>query len=384
MIRPRKTKMNVCPVVCAVGSSYMICVPVSAKVLMSVFVDGEEYTNNKCGVKISSCWVQKFVIPQEKLDRAKAYTVTYEIIYREAYCSKKEKPVSESFSFNPVEKKDDIRIYHLSDVHGKKASAIKAGGYFGEALDLLILNGDISSSTQTVSESLLPLKIAFAITKGERPCIITRGNHDLRGKYAERIGEFYPLCNEKFYYTVKLGPVWFLVLDCGEDKNDDHREYAGTIAFHKYRQEETAFIHDVIRRSAEEYENDGVKYRCVVSHIPFMHTDYNPERGIHEFDIEIDTYTEWVRLLNERVRPDFGLFGHVHQVCVVTDSEKYNQKGFRAPVILGGEPGSESVEGCALTLKNNKAEIVFSDDKKNILTSETVHLSHFIPGGNCI
>ena len=374
MMRSNKKQMNIHPVVCAEGNYYMICIPVSKKALMSVFVNGEEFTNDKCGVKISSCYVQKFEIPKKTLDLAKEYTVTYEIIYREAYCSKKEPPVSQTFAFYPIVKSEDIHIYHLSDVHGRESAAIRAGGFFSEKLDLLVLNGDISSSTQTAGESLLPLKIAYAITHGERPCIITRGNHDLRGKYAERIGEFYPLCNEKFYYTVKLGPIWCLILDCGEDKNDDHREYAGTIAFHKYRQKETEFIRTVIENAEREYQADDVRFKCVISHIPFMHTDYDPEKGIHEFDIEIDTYTDWVKMLNNEIKPDFGLFGHVHQVGVLEGSGKYNSKGFSAPIILGGKPENNTVYGCALTLNENTAEILFTDDTHSVVSSGIISL----------
>ena len=360
---------DVCPAVCAVGKNYMICIPTPVPVLMSVFVAGEEYTNDFCGVKISSCNVQKFTVPRSVLDRAREYTVTYEIIYREAYCSKKEAPVLRTFSFFPVEDRDDIRVYHLSDVHGKETSAIKAAGYFGTTPDLLILNGDISSSSQTVKETMLPLEIAYAVTKGERPCIITRGNHDLRGKVAERIADFYPLNHGLFYYTVRLGPLWLLVLDCGEDKNDDHVEYAGTTAFHKYRKQETEFIRDLTQAASPEYQDDGIRCKIVVSHIPFMHTDYDPQKGIHEFDIEIDTYSEWVDLLNKKIRPQFGLFGHVHRTGLITQTGKYNEKGFLSPMILGGKPMDRDVTGCAILLQKNEAKVIFNG-KDHIPCSE--------------
>lgn len=350
---------EICPAVCAVGEQYIICVPTPVPVLMSVFVAGEEYTNDFCGVKVSSTHVQKFAVPQSLLDHAKKYTVVYEIIYREAYSSKKEAAVRAEFMFQPIEKSDDVRIYHLSDVHGRKNPAIAAAQYFGSALDLLILNGDISSSSQTVEETLLPLQIAFAVTKGEKPCIITRGNHDLRGLMAERIGEFYPLDHGLFYYTVKIGSMQILVLDCGEDKNDDHREYAGTIAFHKYRKKETAFIRALTELQSREAQSDQ-KYRFVISHIPFMHTDYDPQHGVHEFDIEQETYGEWVGLLNDKWKPDFGLFGHIHKIGVIRGAGKYNEKGFSAPIIFGGKPLNNDVMGCAIHLKDGGAEISFN------------------------
>lgn len=370
--RKKDPFFEICPVVCAAGPDYQILVPAASEALMCVTVANNTFYNDCCGVKISSCHVHKFTVPAALLDKEKRYTVTYEIIYREAYCSKKEAPVSREFRFYPLEKQTDIRLYHLSDVHGRRAAAIKAAGYFGAAPDVLVLNGDISSSTQTVKESLLPLEIAFAVTKGERPCIITRGNHDLRGKYAERLGEFYPLDNGLFYYEVKLGPLWALVLDCGEDKNDDHREYAGTVAFHAYRSKETAFLKALTEGETRLYDAPDVKYKIVISHIPFMHTDYDPKRGVHEFDIEQDTYAEWVRLLNDFVRPQFGLFGHVHATGVIKNGERYNQKGFIPPLVLGGRPDGNDVVGCAVTLREQSADIVFNSGKMHVVETDEI------------
>ena len=277
-----------------------------------------------------------------------------------------------TFSFYPVKDTPSLRVYHLSDVHGKKDAAVAAAGYFGKAPDLLILNGDISSSSQTVDETMLPLEIAFAVTKGERPCVITRGNHDLRGAMAERLGDFYPLDCARFYYTVRLGPLWMLVLDCGEDKNDDHREYAGTVAFHKYRKKETAFLKELCLAPQPEFNGGAVRYKIVVSHIPFMHTDYDPVRGVHEFDIEQDTYAEWVGLINEHIKPDLGLFGHVHRTGVLTGPGKYNEKGFAAPMILGGRPLENDVIGCAITLANRSAQIVFNGKTPTAAETKTI------------
>ncbi len=368
MISDKKKKsFEIQPAVCAAGENYVICVPVSITVLMSVFIGGIEFTNDRCGVKISNCYVQKFTVPMELLNTERKYTVVYEVIYREAYCSKKEPPVSREFPFYPIEKETDLRIYHLSDVHGHRSAAVKTGTYFEDGLDLLILNGDISSSTQTVKESLLPLQIAYEITKGEKPCIITRGNHDLRGKYAERIDEFYPLNDGLFYYTVRLGPLWCLVLDCGEDKPDGHREYAGTIAFHRYRETETRFIKQVCADPARFLKN-GTKFAMVISHIPFCHTNHPP------FDIEIETFSEWVTLINGQIRPDLALFGHIHKTLIRKGPGPYNEKGLSAPVVYGGKPEGGLVVGCALTLRDNTADVFFTNKQHKIIEAESIPL----------
>ncbi|MBO5269618.1 MAG: serine/threonine protein phosphatase, partial [Clostridia bacterium] len=78
-------------------------------------------------------------------------------------------------------------------------------------------------------------RIAAGVTKGRIPVVFARGNHDTRGKYAERLANHTPTDNGRSYYSVRLGKLWMLVLDCGEDKNDDHAEYGHTMCCHAFR-----------------------------------------------------------------------------------------------------------------------------------------------------
>ncbi len=366
-------------VVCAVADDYEICVTTSHPSLVTLQIGGELFMDDDNGVMRSSCPLHKFRVPSALLNRAKRYTVDCEVlIKRLPYRSLKAPTVSAMFDFHPLPDTGALRVYHLSDVHGLKTPAIKAGTFFDGAPDLLILNGDISSSTQTVKEALLPIGIAWAITKGERPCVITRGNHDLRGKYAERLSEFYPTYHGCFYYPVDLGRLQILVLDCGEDKDDCHIEYAGTVAFHPYRMRETAFLRTACKREAGSPEKNG-KIRFVLSHIPFMHTDFDPKTGKHEFDIEQTLYQEWVDLLNRGYRPHFGLFGHIHVAAIGDAADAYNQKGFLSPLIIGGRPEHEreNVIGAACTIDFEKRTMTvrFTDSAHKILNEYQVPLS---------
>ena len=375
----KKRYLRIKAVVCAVADDYEICVTTSHSSLVTLRVGGEVFTDDDNGVMRSSCPLHKFRVPSAVLDREKRYTVVNEaLIKRLPYRSLKAPPVSAAFDFHPLPDAGALRIYHLSDVHGMKTPAIRAGTFFGGAPDLLILNGDIPSSTQTVKEALLPVEIAWAITKGERPCVITRGNHDLRGKYAERLSEFYPTDHGCFYYPVDLGRLRMLVLDCVEDKDDSHIEYAGTVAFHPYRMRETAFLRTACIREADLPDRNG-KIRFVLSHIPFMHTDFDPKTGRHEFDIEQDIYQEWVDLLNREYRPHFGLFGHIHVAATGDRADAYNQKGFLSPLIIGGRPEheKENVIGAACTIDPEKGEMTvrFTDSAHRILDEFQVGLS---------
>ena len=108
-------------------------------------------------------------------------------------------------------------IYHLADAHGRTDLAKSCASYFGDDLDLLILNGDITEVGSVGDyESLFAL--SGEITYGGIPVLFSRGNHDTRGEQAERCNEFYPDNKNRNYYRFSVGILAGVILDCGEDK----------------------------------------------------------------------------------------------------------------------------------------------------------------------
>lgn len=372
------SKIDLRPVVCAVGEDYIICVPVKRDVLMSVEVGGETYYCHSNGVRISDTKVQKFTVPSECLNNAKKYTVTYEVINeRLPYSCDKQPSESVEFSFRPVEKEDGLNIYHLSDVHGFKEPAVKAGSFFGDGLDILVLNGDIASSSGTAEEVMLTYEIAYEITKGEVPCVISRGNHDLRGKYAEKLETLMPTDNGRSYFTVRLGSLWILVLDCGEDKEDTHKEYSGTVAFHQFRKSESRFVDKIIKNKSTEYEADGVKHRMVLCHVPFCYDNKEECKGECPFDIEKEIYTDWCEKIRDNIKPDLSLFGHLHVTEVCTEKSGFDNKGLGGNIVIGGKPVSKSgfgkdVIGTALNIEKDGIRVRFTDKSGKELEDKTV------------
>ena len=118
-------------------------------------------------------------------------------------------------------------------------------------IDFLILNGDLPNHSGDISNFTTIHRIASEITGGEIPVVFSRGNHDMRGIYAENIAEHTPTDHGNSYYTFRLGGVWGLVLDCAEDKNDDHPEYGNCNCCHAFRREQTKFIESVIKNAAD-------------------------------------------------------------------------------------------------------------------------------------
>ena len=140
------------------------------------------------------------------------------------------------------------------------------------------------------------------ITGGEIPVIYARGNHEIKGEYAEVFHKYVGARGEDFYYTVTLGEdVFAVVLDMGEDHEDDWWEYYGTAFFDIYRAEQTKMLEEILAEGS--YEN--YRYRMVLCHIPVVYVDADGRFGSWR--------QEWTALLN-RLDPDISLSGHEHRL----------------------------------------------------------------------
>ena len=323
------------PIVYAVGKNYQIMVPVSKETLMWAEVGGKCYYDDVNGILRSNCTTHRMTVPQEDLDEAGSYKVCYRIVHeRKPYYS----DVSDIFEytsvFYPVET-DQPRFFHISDAHNMVEKPVAAAKAFGK-IDFLILNGDLPDHSGDIKNFTTIHKIASEITDGEFPVVFARGNHDMRGIYAENIAEHTPTDNGRSYYTFRLGGIWGMVMDCGEDKPDDHIEYAHTICCEAFRKRQTEFMKNVIAKAHKEYEAEGVKYKIVVLHDPF--TEYYPDRVSKE---DFETYKEWANLLREYIKPHAMICGHVHQAYVTDIGDGLDRLGQPCPVVVGSAPGTK-------------------------------------------
>lgn len=356
------------PTVFAVGCEYQIIVPVKCPSLMSVIVDGIEYPDESGGVLRSNVAVHKVSVPMKSLDTARAYTLVFRsVIDRKPYFPEFESAVTREYAFRPLES-ERLGIYHISDTHNLEEAPIAAGRAFADQTDLLVLNGDIPDHSGSAENFDTIYKIASELLHGEKPCIFSRGNHDLRGALAESFGEYTPEQDGRSYYTFRCGPLWGIVLDCGEDKDDSFPEYGGTVAFHSFRLRQTEFIRQVIENAAREYEAEGVKYRLVISHVPFSYKQEPP------FDIEGELYREWCTLLRTHIKPTFMLSGHLHATKVFMQHDKFDSYGAPCPVVIGSDlrranPAKQMNEGfCGafVGLSPENIRVVFNDSEGGV------------------
>ena len=345
------------PAVFAVGENYQIMVPTNCETLMAVRIGEEQYFDESNGIMRSDVIVHRVVVPKEELDREKKYTLCIrKVIERKAYFTETEDEVVFSFDFRPVPN-GKVRAYHIADAHNMVEAPVAAALSYGD-IDFLILNGDIPDHSGNPENILTVYEIASKITKGNIPVVFARGNHDMRGLYADRFCDLVASNNGASYYTFRLGQIWGIVLDCGEDKDDQHEAYGHTICCNAFRKKQISFIEGVIKNKANEYEAEGILYRIVICHNPFT------EMLEYPHDIEKDVFELWARLLRENVKPDLMLCGHLHELAVNEVGSEKDHLGQPCTLVVGAEPwlmpGNESFKGTGLNFENGGIEITFT------------------------
>lgn len=360
------------PAVFAVGNSYQIMVPVKSEVLFWVTVGDKTFYDHTNGIMRSAVSVHAVTVPMALLDVARSYTVHYrKVVDRTPYFPKSEDTVSATYCFYPVPTDRPINIYQLADTHGAFAAPAAAASYFGPNLDLLVLNGDIPNHCGDFENFSLVYDFCDALTGGEKPVVFSRGNHDMRGAFAEQVTGLSPTDNGNSYFTFRVGGLWGMVLDAGEDKPDSHEAYGYTNACHAFRTAQTDFIRDVIARADREYAAAGVTHRLVLAHHPFSVRLEEP------FNIEEDIYTEWTELLAAHVKPHALLAGHIHTYEIHEKGGELDRAG-AIPVIVGSRPLRDENKaivgfvGTAVTLLPDALDVCFTDHTGHVLVQKSI------------
>ena len=350
------------PTVFVVKENYHIMVAVNCPCLMWVKVGDMCYYDESCGIMKSDVRVHRMIVPKNMLDKERKYVICVrKIIERKPYFTRTEDVSQFPFDFKPVEG-DNIRTYHISDSHGMVEQPVRAAKSYGK-IDFLILNGDITDYNEDTENFMNIYKITDSLTGGNIPVVFSRGNHDMRGICAEKFIEFTPNDEKNTYYTFRMGPLWGIVLDCGEDKCDESIEYGHTICCHNFRLRQSEFIKEVIINAQDEYLAEGVKYKVVICHNPFTRKMPQP------FDIEKEIFGEWAEFLREDIKPDVMICGHTHKLEIDEVGGKNDFYGQACPVIIGSEPefydpavsDVKSFKGCGIEFYDGKINAVFTN-----------------------
>ena len=351
------------PCVFVIEKDYEILLFSKSNGPLSIQVGNNVYYEENCGVVSSEKNYAKIRIPQAELNAEKKYSVVFrKTIDRKAYFSEFAEEQRVEFAFTPLTKTTDINIYMLADVHSSFKFAKESATYFGDALDLLILSGDIAEVEE--EENFFEVaNLISEITHGSLPVIFVRGNHDTRGKLAERFTDFFPSNHKNTYYTFEVGALCGVALDCGEDKYDDHEEYGGANIFEPFRRRETLFL-----KAATLPKNK----------LPFAICHINPAQNTLNkgdlFDIENDVYTEWNKELS-RLGIKFMLCGHIHKTYILEKNSPDSLREHDYPVIIGSAFLREKgIWGTALTINEKTLTVRFTDSSRNVIQTHEIDL----------
>ncbi|KFF10177.1 FN3 domain-containing metallophosphoesterase family protein [Flavobacterium hydatis] len=229
---------------------------------------------------------------------------------------------SETYHFKTLDPKaKDVSWLVLNDIHDRPES-------FGELIqlnqnkpyDFVFLNGDMFDYQTDENQIINHLLNPCSVFSTKKPFMFVRGNHETRGKYSRNLLDYYYNYDKKEYYTFKIGPVFTIVLDTGEDKKDSHPVYGGTVNYDSYREEQAVWLEKQMKSKA--FKN--APFRVVMMHIPHYHSD--EEHGT----------TECRRLfgsLFEKYKIDLFVAGHTHEYGMFEPNKDHSYH-----FVIGGGP----------------------------------------------
>ena len=210
-----------------------------------------------------------------------------------------------------------------------------------KGIEFLVHGGDAFGSIENEDQLFAKFLRPFKERLEHKPLVFARGNHEFRGPFARRLYDYLPTPTGEFYYTFDAGPVHFLVLDTGEDKDDDTNVYAGLNKTEPYREQEFAWLQEHIRTDQRISE---APFRVILMHAPNWGW-VNEEPG------------KWTELAN-RAGVDLVIAGHTHRYS--WDPAGTNGRDYG--VLVVGQDQAAHVEASSTEIK-----VVVTDTAKGVV-----------------
>jgi predicted phosphodiesterase len=266
----------------------------------------------------------------------------YKIYYGDTLIRK-----TESFT-TPSPKSEKVHFTVINDVHensGKMASYFKNSSE--TAKDFYIFNGDMIDYLQS-EKQLYPGFIDTAVTyfAARKPFYYVRGNHESRGYMARTLKDYFDYKEDRFYYSFDNGPVHIIVLDCGEDKPDNNKNYYGLADYDSYRFEELDWLKKEV--NSEAFRN--AKRRIVIIHMPVV----KEENQNHAMKFLSDNFGP----ILQKAGIDLMLSAHIHRNAYYEPGKS----GFGYPVLVNSNNSfvevEAGIEGIEAIVKDTGGKII--------------------------
>ena len=267
----------------------------------------------------------------------------------------------EIYRFTTAGAKSEAHFCVINDTHVRWNTVDKLTGMMaGLAPSCVIWNGDISNREEKI-DNLIKIYLKPEIERkdfaAQIPNLLCPGNHDQRGRANRHLEDVWMFRqNEERAardwdlgrnFAVRMGDVALIGLDTGEDKLDSNPLFAGLFNNGAYREAQTLWLKDVLKRK----EIAKAPYLVAFCHIPL----FDPREDANPGDIApADTdpryrtnYAAWQRTcaemwapLLEKARCQVVITGHQH--CYRYDAPTKERPWAQ---IVGGGPKMASEKG---------------------------------------
>ena len=136
--------------------------------------------------------------------------------------------------------------------------------------DFVVFNGDCIDDPANHDQATRFIKLLTEGVHGDRtPTLFIRGNHEIRNAYSIGLRKHFDYVGGKTYGAFNWGDTRIVMLDCGEDKTDDHKEYSGLNDFTQLRHEQVGFLQEELQSKAFKKADK----RILIHHIPLYGCD---------------------------------------------------------------------------------------------------------------
>ena len=219
--------------------------------------------------------------------------------------------------------------------------------------DFVVFNGDCVDDPANHDQATAFISELTEGVEGDRvPVFFMRGNHEIRNAYSVGLHSLFDYVGDKTYGSFNWGDTRIVMLDCGEDKPDDHWVYYGLNDFTKLRNDQVGFL----KRELASKEFKKAAKRILIHHIPLYGNDYeNLCSGL------------WGKLL-EKAPFNISLNAHTHEYA-------YHPKGSLGnnfPVIIGGGYSMKSATVMVIEKKKDILKVKVLNTKGEVLLELTV------------
>ena len=219
--------------------------------------------------------------------------------------------------------------------------------------DFVVFNGDCVDDPVDHNQATSFISELTEGVCGDRiPTFFMRGNHEIRNAYSIGLRDHYDYVGDRTYGSFNWGDTRIVMLDCGEDKPDDHWGYYGLNDFTQLRNEQVDFLKKEL--SSKEFKKAGK--RVLIHHIPLYGNDGKNLCA-----------NLWTKLL-EKAPFNISLNAHTHKYAYHPKGELGNNY----PVIIGGGYKMDGATVMILEKKKDELRVKVLNAKGKILLDITV------------